>query len=64
MDKRISNKKLALASEYIVIGYRKGLTLRELAQQYGCSPNTIRNLLIEKTEPLRKQGRRLNVTHK
>lgn len=48
------------ATSHIVYSYEEqGATLQEIADVYGCSANTIKNILLKEGVTCRKQGRRL-----
>lgn len=53
-------KKLATRTNEVCEGYRNGLTIKQLSDIHGCSPGTVRNLLVACSVPLRSRGRRSN----
>lgn len=50
--------KLSTAKEQVREAYRNGATLREIADVHNVSAGTVRNLLIESGESLRRPGRK------
>lgn len=50
--------KLATAKEQVREAYTNGATLREIAEVHNVSSGTVRNLLIEMGEKLRRPGRK------
>ena len=57
MTSRLKNK-LAAEREQVREAFRNGATLRKIAEVYGASPGTVRNVLIELGETMRPRGRR------
>jgi len=50
--------KLATAKEQVRDAYQNGATLREIAEVHNVSSGTVRNVLIEMGEKLRRPGRK------
>lgn len=57
MTTRLKNKLFAVR-EQVREAYRNNATLRQIGEVHGVSAGTVRNLLIEMDEPLRRRGRR------
>ena len=50
-------RKLATSKEQVVLAYRNGATMRQIAEVHGVSIGTVRNLLIAEGEKVRPKGR-------
>lgn len=50
-------RKLATSKEQVILAYRNGATMRQIAEVHGVSIGTVRNLLIAEGEKLRPKGR-------
>jgi hypothetical protein len=55
MDKRYI-RKLDMYEDQVLTAYENGMTLKELAALYNCSPATIANFLKSRNVPRRKRG--------
>jgi len=50
-------RKLATSKEQVVLAYRNGATMRQIADVHGVSIGTVRNLLIAEGTGIRPKGR-------
>jgi transposase len=57
MTTRLKNK-LSTVRPQVQEAYRNGATLRQIAEVYGVSAGTVRNVLVEMGELMRARGRR------
>ena len=57
MTTRLKNK-LSTVREQVREAYRNGATLRQIGEVHSVSPGTVRNVLVEMGEALRRRGRR------
>jgi hypothetical protein len=44
-------------ADVVVAAYRNGESYKSIANVHGCSPGTVRNLLISRGEPRKPKGR-------
>lgn len=53
----LKTRKLATSKEQVVLAYRNGATMRQIAEVHGVSVGTVRNLLVSEGESIRAKGR-------